>query len=134
MSSRFFFGTLGGAGMSILALQVFLRKDATHPLGLLNRAGYSQTALAAGIAIFFSILISSVGTHRFIASLVYAPKVRGSWREKLREVEVTLANRSFLALAIAGIVGAVSNGLEQGLDFYISVDFYISAYFWELTP
>ena len=28
MSSRFFFGTLGGAGMSILALQVFLRKDA----------------------------------------------------------------------------------------------------------
>ena len=128
MSSRFFFGTLGGAGMSILALQVFLRKDATHPLGLLNRAGYSQTALAAGIAIFFSILISSVGTHRFIASLVYAPKVRGSWREKLREVEVTLANRSFLALAIAGIVGAVSNGLEQGLDFYIS------AYFWELTP
>lgn len=26
MSSRFFFGTLGGAGMSVLALQVFLRK------------------------------------------------------------------------------------------------------------
>ena len=42
MSSRFFFGTLGGAAMSVLALQVFLRKDATHPLGLLNRAGYQR--------------------------------------------------------------------------------------------
>jgi MFS/sugar transport protein len=42
MSSRFFFGTLGGAGMGVFALQVFLRKDATHPLGLMNRPGYSQ--------------------------------------------------------------------------------------------
>src|SRR5215813_11620501 len=40
MSWRFFFGTLGGASISVLALQVFLRKDAIHPLGLLNRAGY----------------------------------------------------------------------------------------------
>ena len=33
MSSRFFFGTVGGAAMGVLALQVFLRKDATIPLG-----------------------------------------------------------------------------------------------------
>jgi len=128
MSSRFFFGTLGGAGMSVLALQVFLRKDATHPLGLLNRAGYSQTAIAAGIAIFLSIMISCLGTHRFIASLVQEPRVRATWREKLREVSGTLTNRSFLALSISGVIGAVSTGLRQGLDFYIS------AYFWELTP
>ena len=128
MSSRFFFGTLGGAGMSVLALQVFLRKDATHPLGLLNRAGYSQTAIAAGIAIFLSIMISSLGTHRFIANLVQEPRVRATWREKLREVRGTLTNRSFLALAISGVVGAVATGLRQGLDFYMS------AYFWELTP
>jgi GPH family glycoside/pentoside/hexuronide:cation symporter len=128
MSSRFFFGTLGGAAMSVLALQVFLRKDATHPLGLLNPAGYRATAVAAGIAIFFSIMISCIGTHRFIAALVHEPRVRGTWREKLRELSGTLMNRSFLALTIAGIVGAVSAGLRQGLDFYIS------AYFWEFTP
>ena len=128
MSSRFFFGTLGGAGMSVLALQVFLRKDATHPLGLLNRAGYSQTAIAAGIAIFLSIMISCLGTHRFIASPAQEPKVRATWREKLKEVSGTLTNRSFLALSISGVVGAVATGLRQGLDFYIS------AYFWELTP
>ena len=128
MSSRFFFVTLGGAGMSVLALQVFLRKDASHPLGLLNRAGYSQTAIAAGIAIFLSIMISCLGTHRFIASLVQEPRVRTTWREKLSEVSGTLTNRSFLALSISGVVGAVATGLRQGLDFYIS------AYFWELTP
>src|SRR5262252_7052202 len=113
MSSRFFFGTLGGAGMSVLALQVFLRKDATHPLGVLNRAGYTQTAIAAGIAIFLSIMISSVGTHRFIASLVRERRVRTTWREKLREVSGTLSNRSFLALTISGVIGAVSTGLRQ---------------------
>jgi GPH family glycoside/pentoside/hexuronide:cation symporter len=128
MSSRFFFGTLGGAAMSVLALQVFLRKDATHPLGLLNPAGYRETAVAAGIAIFFSIMISCVGTHRFIAAMVHEPRVRGPWREKLREVSGTLTNRSFLALTVAGMIGAVSAGLRQGLDFYIS------AYFWEFTP
>ncbi|MGA9723963.1 MAG: MFS transporter, partial [Candidatus Binatus sp.] len=128
MSSRFFFGTLGGAGISVLALQVFLRKDATHPLGLLNRAGYSETALVASIAIFLSIIISCIGTHRFIGVVVHEPRVRGTWREKFREVSGTLSNRSFLALTVSGIVGAISIGLRQGLDFYIS------AYFFELTP
>jgi glycoside/pentoside/hexuronide:cation symporter, GPH family len=128
MSSRFFFGTLGGAAISFLALQVFLRKDATHPLGLLNPAGYRATAITAGIAIFFSIIISCVGTHRFIASVVHEPRARTTWHDKLRELSVTVTNRSFLALTIAGIVGAISTGLRQSLDFYIS------AYFFELTP
>jgi glycoside/pentoside/hexuronide:cation symporter, GPH family len=128
MSSRFFFGTLGGAGMSFVALQVFLRKDATHPLGLLNPAGYREAAVASGIVIFLSIMISCLGTHRLIAALVHEPRVRSSWREKFREVSGTLINRSFMALTIAGIVGAISAGLRQGLDFYIS------AYFWEFTP
>ncbi len=128
MSSRFFFGTLGGAAISFLALQVFLRKDATHPLGLLNPAGYRATAITAGIAIFFSIIISCIGTHRFIATVVHEPRVRTTWHDKLRELSVTLMNRSFLALTIAGIVGAISAGLRQSLDFYIS------AYFFELSP
>jgi len=128
MSSRFFFGTLGGAGMSILALQVFLRKDATHPLGILNRAGYTETALTASIAIFLSIMISCIGTQRFIGTLVHKPEVRRTWREKFNEVRGTITNRSFLALTISGIVGAIAGGIRQGLDFYIS------AYFFELTP
>jgi Na+/melibiose symporter-like transporter len=128
MSSRFFFGTLGGAAISVLALQVFLRKDATHPLGLLYRAGYLKMALVSSIVIFLSIIISCVGTQRFIGTLVHEPRVATTWREKFKELSGTLGNRSFLALTISGIVGAVSIGLRQGLDFYVS------AYFFELTP
>ncbi|HEV2171664.1 MAG TPA: MFS transporter, partial [Candidatus Binatus sp.] len=128
MSSRFFFGTLGGAGMSVLTLQVFLRKDATHALGVLNPAGYREAAIVASILIFLSIMISCLGTHRFIAGVVTEPRVRGTWRQKIKEVTATLSNRSFLALTISGIVGAISTGLRGGLDFYIS------AYFFELTP
>src|SRR5258708_18618206 len=86
MSSRFFFGTLGGAGMSVLSLQVFLRKDATHPLGLLSPAGYRETAMVASIVIFLSILISCVGTHRFIASLVHTPRGVITWRGRCAEL------------------------------------------------
>ncbi len=128
MSSRFFFGTLGGAGMSVLSLQVFLRKDATHPLGLLSPAGYRETAMVASIVIFLSIMISCVGTHRFIASLVHTPRVVITWREKFAELSGTLTNRSFLALSLSGVIGAVATGLRYGLDFYVS------AYFFELTP
>src|SRR5215467_6489640 len=102
MSSRFFFVTLGGAGMSVLTLQVFLRKDATHPLGVLNPAGYREAAIVASVLIFLSIMISCLGTHRFIAGVVHEPRVRGKWREKIREVTATLSNRSFLALTISG--------------------------------
>src|SRR5258708_11626942 len=58
MGSRFFFGTLGGAAISVLALQVFLRKDATHPLGLLYAAGDRNMATAPSLAIVFSVIIS----------------------------------------------------------------------------
>ena len=128
MSWRFFFGTLGGASISVLALQVFLRKDATHPLGLLNRAGYGQTAIVASIMVFLSIIISCLGTHRFIRSVVHEPRTRGTWPEKIKKVAATLSNRSFVVLTVSGIVGAISAGLIQGLDFYVS------AYFWEFTP
>jgi GPH family glycoside/pentoside/hexuronide:cation symporter len=69
-----------------------------------------------------------VGTQRFIGNLVHEPRIPGTWREKYREVSGTLTNRSFLALTVSGIVGAISTGLRQGLDFYLS------AYFFELTP
>src|SRR5260370_31418361 len=124
MGSRFFFGTLGGAAISVLALQVFLRKDATHPLGLLSRAGYREMGVAAGIVMFLSIMISCVGTHRFIASVVHTPRIRSTWREKFAELSGTLTNRSFPALTVSGIVGAIGTGLMQGVAFYLSACFF----------
>ncbi|HKM99563.1 MAG TPA: MFS transporter [Candidatus Binataceae bacterium] len=127
MAWRFFFGAIGGAGMAILAYQVFLRQDATHPLGLMNRAGYGQFGLVCAIVMFVTIMISCLGTHRFIAGLVHAPRQISSWTETARELIATLSNRSFLALMISGIIGSVGMGLNTTLDLYIN------NYFWEFT-
>jgi Na+/melibiose symporter-like transporter len=114
--------------MGVLTFQVFLRHDATHPLGVLNRAGYSYYALTAGIVMFVSIMISCLGTHRFITKLVQEPKPRQSWSQRWQELTGTLSNRSFLALMVAGIVGAISGGLTTSLDLYFT------NYYWELSP
>jgi Na+/melibiose symporter-like transporter len=128
LSYRFFFGTLGGTAMAVLAFMVFLRKDATHPLGVLNRHGYEQCGLVGALVILASILVSSFGTHGRIAALIQPPRRNLGLRGKAREIAATLANRSFLSLTIAGIIAAISGGLSAGLGLYITT------YFWELTP
>ena len=128
LSYRFFFGTLGGTAMAVLAFMVFLRKDATHPLGVLNRHGYEQCGLVGALVILASILISSFGTHGRIAALIQPPHRALGLAGKAREIAATLSNRSFLSLTIAGIVAAVGGGLSAGLGLYITT------YFWELTP
>ena len=116
MSFRFFFGTLGGAAMTMLAFRVFLRRDATHPLGVMNRAGYGHYGLVAGLTMVASILVSCVGTHRFIAGLVHEPRRAQSWRQKGRELLVTISNPSFLALIVSGLIGGITFGLSGGLS------------------
>ncbi len=128
MSWRFFFGTIGGAGMTWLAFGVFLRHDATHPLGIMNRAGWGTFGLIGGLVMFVSIMVSCLGTHRFIGGLTHAPRRVESWGDKLREVTATLSNRSFVALMISGLIGSVATGLSAGLELYIN------NYFWELSP
>src|SRR6185436_21093771 len=69
LSYRHFFGIVGGVTMFILLYSVFLRKDADHPLGLLNKAGYETWgAIAAGVMLV-AILGSSVATHHLIPQL-----------------------------------------------------------------
>jgi len=73
MSSRFFFGTLGGAAMSVLASRFFYARTRPIRLACSHPRAIAKTALVASIVIFFfSIMISCIGTHRFIASLVHS--------------------------------------------------------------
>jgi Na+/melibiose symporter-like transporter len=94
----------------------------------MNRAGYGEWSLLAAGVMFASIMISCLGTHRFIAGLVHEPRRDQSWTDKLRQVVATLSNRSFLSLVISGIFGAVSLGMAGALSLYFN------NYFWELTP
>jgi len=127
LAYRFFFGMFGGTAMTVLAFQVFLRKDASHPLGVLNRLGYRQFGLVGATVMLATILATCIGTQG--RSIVPAAQSeRRTFRDQLRELRVMLANRSFMSLMIAGIVASIGAGLGSGLGLYITT------YFWELTP
>src|SRR6185436_15612676 len=90
LAYRQFFGTSGAAVMFILLYSVFLRKDADHPLGLLNKAGYETWGAIAAVVMLVAILGSSVATHHLIPRLT-KPKARVSLAEAWREIAGTIS-------------------------------------------
>ncbi len=127
LSYRYFFGWFGGLTMTVLALQVFLRPDANHPVGQLNPAGYQTYALVASAIMFGAIMISAMGTHRHIARFKTPPQRKVSLGQLAREMFGTLTHRSFLVLMGAGLFNAMAGGLV------LSLSLYFNTYFWELT-
>jgi GPH family glycoside/pentoside/hexuronide:cation symporter len=125
---RTYFGNVAGGLMLVLLNVVFLRHDATHPLGVLNRAGYSQWGAIASGAILFSILWSSWSTHRLIPTLAMPPPRAKGLGAILAEVTGTLRNPSFLALMASGLVSSVAGGITAALSAYMTL------YFWGLSP
>ncbi len=127
-SWRFFFGWWGGLAMAIIAYAVFLRPDATHPVGQLNPAGYHRYGIVASVIMLVAILVSAVGTHGYIPYLRLPPQRRHrGLRGAVAELAGTLANRSFLALFCAGVTASMAAGLSAALGIYFNT------YFWELT-
>src|SRR5215469_3520660 len=92
VSYRVFFGWYGGLTMASLAFLVFMRPDATHKVGQLNPIGYSEYGLVAAVVMFVAIIVSAMGTHRFIP-LFRAPAPRRlSLLQYAREMLATLNN------------------------------------------
>jgi Na+/melibiose symporter-like transporter len=128
LSWRWFFGIIGGAGATLLLNEVFLGGSNNH-LGVLFRQGYAGWAAVVAIVMLAAILASSLGTHKEISRLP-APAVRGPTqrREGLREIKLTLMNRSLVALLLGGLLGGAAGGLTGGLGVYLYV------HFWNLDP
>lgn len=128
LAFRWFFGVAGGGAMVILLNVVFLRKDATHPLGALNRAGYESFGTVTAIIILVAILLSALTTHRLIPHLTLPPTRRLSLAQIMREVVGTLTNPSLIAVMASGLISGVSGGVGAALNSY----FYY--HIWGLTP
>ena len=126
LAYRYFFGIAGGALMTVMAYSVFLRKDASNPLGLLDREGYAQYAWVAAAVMLASMLVSTAGTHNQIPYLSQPPARRIRMGELAREVIQTLSNRNFAVVLASGVLSAVAGGLASGLGLYIN------AYYWEI--
>jgi Na+/melibiose symporter-like transporter len=128
ISFRYFFAFAGGIGVFLVMQTVFLRKDASHPLGQNDPAAYASFGVLAAVLTFAAILISSAATHRYIPSLWRAPQRRQSMFDALREVFATLGNPSLIAVMGAGLLAGVAGGVTATLNAFMNY------YFWGLSP
>jgi Na+/melibiose symporter-like transporter len=118
---------MAGVVMGVLTYRYLLFADAAHADPRFNPAGYVRFALASGIVMLASILISARGTHRYIAYFRAPEQRRITLGETLREMASSLSHGQFVILVIAAIFGTVSNGLNAQLHIYFNT------YFWGLS-
>ena len=131
ISFRYFFGWVGGNAMTVMMFMVIFTKMATPeiPNGQFNPEAYHLYGIIAAVLIFVAIVVSAVGTHKHIPNLIVPPVEKGkTLGDVFREIKGAIWERSFMALFVAAIFGAVATGLTSALSFF----FY--AYFWEFSP
>ena len=128
LSYRYFFGWTGGTLMGAFATIFVLVPTASISNGMFNVEGHGQVGTIAATVIFLAIMVSALGTHKMIPDLKAPPPPRQlSIGLIYREVFETLGSRSFLALFLAALFGAVAAGVSTTLSFYFST------FFWGFT-
>ncbi len=128
ISWRWFFGLFGLVVITVLLNGVFLRKDAAHPLGPNDPAGYANFGVVAAIIVFVSIIVSAAATQRYIPYLKSAPVRHQTAGQSMREIWQVLSNPSLLAAMGSGLVSGVASGISMALTAFMNF------YFWGLTP
>ena len=127
---RLFFGWSGGNIMTVMMFAAIFPMFVTAniPNGQFNKAAYTTYGLIAGGIVLLSILVSAIGTHSRIPLMHQAPpRQRLGLKAIFAEIWNTLADRSFVALFLAAMLGAVATGLSASLTFYFTT------YFWGFT-
>lgn len=125
---RFLFLVMGGALVSAVLYQVFLRQDAANPLGMLNRQRYADFGVFASIVILAAILISTAATHSRIRHLHVPPARRIGVRQTFAELRTTFSHRTLLVLMATNLLISVAAGVSGGLSAYLYL------HFWGLKP
>jgi len=126
-SSRYFFGWSGGNVMTVLMFVVIFPAFVTPVIanGQFNREAYATYGVSAAVLVLTAILVSSIGTHKRIPHMRPAPpKRRLTLRKIFGEMVETLADRSFAALFLSAVLGAVAAGLSASLTFYFTTFFW----------
>jgi GPH family glycoside/pentoside/hexuronide:cation symporter len=127
-SWRLFFGWVGGNVMTVLMFGVLLVATKQYPVGTLNRDGYATYGIVSSVLIFVAIMVSALGTQRRVAHFAPPPPRRQlSLRRIFGEIFETLGDRSFFALFVATLFGAVATGLSGALAFIMLT------YFWSFS-
>ena len=128
LSYRYFFGWSGGTLMATFALAFLLVPTPEIPNGMFNVKGFNDMGLVASCVILLAILTSALGTHGFIPNLKEPPpKARITLKRIYGDLLETLSTRSFLALFLAALFGAIATGVGAGLNYYLN------SFFWGFT-
>jgi len=124
LSLRYMFGWIGGLTMAFLMWRVFMVN-----YGVTERTTFEVYGTVGAVGMLIAIGTSSAGLHGHIPHL-RKPPPRQSYRvaRMLREMGVTLSNRNFLALFVAGLFAAIGAGVGTNFNAYINT------HFWEFTP
>jgi len=124
LSLRYMFGWAGGLTMAFLMWHYFMVK-----YGVTGHLTFEIYGLVGSLAMVSAILLSAGGLHRQIPHL-HQPPPRQRFRlgQIVSQVGVTLSNRNFLSLFMAGLFAAVGAGVATNFDTYIN------NYFWEFSP
>jgi Na+/melibiose symporter-like transporter len=127
LAYRFFFAWSGGNLMTVIAFSAIFPAFVTAAIanGQFNPAAYQiYGAIAAG-TMFLAALVSVIGTADRIPHLKPPPPKRAmTMSARFREVRETLADRSFAALFVSAIFGAIAAGLSAALSFYFATFFW----------
>jgi GPH family glycoside/pentoside/hexuronide:cation symporter len=128
LAFRWFFG-IGAIGLiSVVLYTVYLRQDASNPLGALNRDRYAAFGSMVAVVMFVCILVSSAATHSRIRYLHRAPERPASMSRTFREIASVFSNPALLVLMTSGVLGGAGIGITQSLQNY----FYL--HLWGLKP
>ncbi len=126
---RTVFGVLGGLVTTILGFFYFMRGTPEFSAGQLNPAAYPSYALFFGVASVVVVLISAIGTHPRIKTLLEPLHTHGrfSMDRLANELRDSLASPSFRSLFVGVLVFFVMRGIQVELGLHVST------HFWELT-
>jgi Na+/melibiose symporter-like transporter len=124
LSFRYMMGWYGGLTMALLMWGVFM---VMH--GERSETTFRVYGTVGAIAMFVSIMGSSLGLHKYIPYLK-APPQRDSYAISgiVKDLIVTVSNRNFGALFFAGLFAAIAAGVSTNFNAYINL------HFWEFTP
>ncbi len=127
-SLRYFFGWVGGAGISVYALSTIFADTPAHPDGLANPAAYGEYALLGSLLMLASILTSSLGTVGYVPHLIEDKSARIEGLSAiLKNLWSALTDRVFAPLFGTALLFAM------GLGVTVSLVLFFNTYFWDLT-
>jgi Na+/melibiose symporter-like transporter len=128
LAYRWFFAIAAVAVAQFVLLDVFLRKDAANPLGIMNRERYAEFGAGAAVVMFVSIIASTLATHRRIPYLHQPESRPGSIGQMVREIGSVFSNPSLLVLVGANTLGGTGLGITTALQNYFYIDL------WGMNP